>query len=110
MRLLTIPILILILILSLALPTDAAARRRKPRKGKSRAVRVVAIRTCPPPVIRYVQPDSVTVISQDEEAALQAAIAHWMRSQPEMSPEAATKARRTAEKFYWMGREVGRQE
>lgn len=93
----------ILLILLLTVPVDAGKRRKSRAKGKGRAARVKVICTCPPPVIRYVA-DSVQVISQDEEAALQAAIARWMRGQPEMSDAAANKAREIAAEWWRRGR------
>jgi hypothetical protein len=56
------------------------------------------VRACPPPVVRIVM-DRVEMIAQDEEAALQAAIAAWMAIQPPMSDAANNKVREIAE--FW---------
>ncbi len=96
---LTLTILLLSL---LALPADAARKRKKHRAGKRRAP---VVRTCPPPVVRIVVPDRVEFISQSEEENLHAAIAAWMKDQPEMSEAAAQKAREIAEKWARWGME-----
>jgi len=90
----------------LALPAEAR-KRKKHRAGRRRPP---VVRTCPPPVVRIVVPDRVEVVTQSEEENLHAAIAAWMKDQPEMSEAAAQKAREIAEKWYRLGREsAGRQ-
>ncbi len=95
---LTLTILILSL---LTLPADAARKRKKHRAWKRRPP---VVRPCPPPVVRIV-PDRVEFISQSEEENLHAAIAAWMKDQPEMSEAAQNKAREIAEKWARWGME-----
>lgn len=96
---------ILLTICLCLLPLPAEARKRKAKRSVAR--RAPVVRVCPPPVVVRAA-DSVQVITQDDEESLQAAIAAWMRAQPEMSEAAQNKAREVA--AYWFRRGVESQQ